>query len=714
MAEKKQTDKAKGAKPTAAKTERAEDGIKKTTATRSAAAKSSTTAKSTKTTKAAAPKSDSSANGAAKATAPKSDTSANGAVKATAKKTTSTTASKKSTPAKAAQVPTTERKKMATEAKSDTTAQKAASATKKEGTGDKKTATGAKKATAKRQSTAKAKRPQSSNTSAHNTQDQEDTQAAKEQTPLTEEAPAIEIPLIRDLPTAIPQRELVKDGDREISNARPGVDFPRAMRQSFFVRLAFLLVVVIVLAASAFIYHHRPAVYTEKTSSVNFLYRAAGDETVILVNGTARGSVTGTVQKTLFSGRGDVCAAVIGGDLFLIRGKRITQMAPDVLDFTLSADGDAVAYRTKPANLYYAKTGKNSTPSLISKECHSAAYCLSANGQELAYTALDEAGRAQMRVESYSGNRPYIENVVGFSPVAVSDKCRYIYYTDENGALFIFESKTASKIKCATAPDPSSLIFNRDFTELLFTENGGTVFYANGARQQIVGAVSTEYLQLLPNRRVASRTLTGGMQYMVNSFYKNYFLHRVGTGQQLTYLDQKGNLRNVSFVDDVSTVTVTDKGVYFLLTNVNNENVHRVLWHAPRGKTVTHRVDWDVSSYCTNIDGSRVLYTGYEEALYTYRAETGSLRLCDSIKRESLTVTGDDLFCFYLTDGVLAVSDNGGELRELATGVVDFTVDTHVLYYCTAPAADGSFTVYVNYRNERLSDLVLDGVTAIQ
>ncbi len=695
MAEKKQQGEAKEAKPTAAKAKKAADGTKKTTAARS------TAAKSTKTAKAAAEKGDSNAGDAKKATA---------------KKSTSTTASKKapSAAAKAAEPTATEQKKRTTAAKSGTTAKKEASVTKKEGAGDKKTATGAKKATAKRQTAPKAKQSQASNVSADNTLNQEHAQAAKAQPPLTEEAFGDDFPLIRDLPTAIQQSLPVKDGERELSNARPGVDFPQAMRKSFFVRLAFLLVVVIVLAASAFIYHHRPAAYTEKTSSVNFLYRAAGDETVILVNGTVRGSVAGAVQKTLFSGRGDVCAAVIGGDLWVIRGKRITPMAADVLDFTLSADGDAVAYRTKPADLYYSKTGKNSTPSLISRECHSAAYCLSANGQELAYTARDEAGRDQMRVESYSGNRPYIENVVGFSPVAVSDKCRYIYYTDANGALFIFESKTASKIKCANAPDLSSLIFNRDFTELLFTENGGTVFYANGVRQQIIGAVSTEYLQLLPNRRVASRTLTGGMQYMVNSFYKNYFLHRVGTGQQLTYLDPKGNLREVSFVDDVSTVTVTDKGVYFFLTTVNNENVHRVLWHAPRGKTATRRVDWDVSAYCTNIDGSRVLYTGYEEALYTYRAETGSLRLCDSINRESLTVTADDLFCFYLTEGVLAVSDNGGELRELAAGVVGFAVDTHALYYCTAPAEDGSFTVYVNYRNERLSDLVLDGVTAIQ
>ncbi len=587
----------------------------------------------------------------------------------------------------------------------------AASGEKKTAAGTKKAATGAKNTPKKRKTATNAPGPASD-------RDAPPTDAASApewEAPRTEQASEPELPRIEMLPVAIPAGEMIQSGEHEVSDAHPTVDFPEKMRRSFFLRLAFLVAVAAVLVVSAYIYHNRPAVYTEQTSSVNFLYQAAEDRTVILVNGTERGAVSGTVSEKLFSGRGDACAAVIGNTLYIIKGKNVMPIAEAVLDFTLSADGDALAYRTAPANLYYRETGKKDEPSLISKECYSSAYCLSASGRELAYTARDEAGVSRLRIESYSGSRPYIENVAGFSPVAVSDKCRYIYYTDQNGALFIFESKTASKIKCADKPDLTSLIFNRDFTEVLFTENGGTVFYAEGERQQIVGAAATQYLQLLPNRRVASRTLQGGMQYMLSSFYKNYFYHASGTAKQLTYLDQKGNLQEISFVDDVSTVTVTDKGVYFLLTNVvSEENTHCVLWHAPKGKVEPERVDWGVSRYCTNIDGSRVMYTGYEDALYIYRAETGSARLCDSIIAKSLAVTTDDLFCFYREEGVLTVSDNGGELRDLATDVVGFAVDTHALYYFTAPLEDGTFTVYVNYRNERISDLLLEGVTAMQ
>lgn len=516
---------------------------------------------------------------------------------------------------------------------------------------------------------------------------------------------------IHNVPIALPAGQMVKAGGRAISDAHPPLDFPGQMKRNFFLRLGLILAVFLVLVASAFIYYNRPARYTEQTSSVNFLYVPAEDRTLIFVNGTERGRVAGTLTASSLNGRGDTCAAVIGGELYLIRGKNIISVATDVIDFVLAADGDALAYRVAPSHLYYRKTGKSDVASLISKNCSSPSYCLSQNGKELAYTAVDVAGVSYLRVESYSSNRPYFENAAGLVPVAISNQSRYIYYTDESGALYVFDSKNAQKVKCATAPDPSSLIFNRDFTEVLFTENGGTVLFSKGERSQIVGVASTEYLQLLPNQRVASRALVGGTQYMMKSFYQNYFLHAVGTGKKLTYLDRSGNLTDVSFVDSAETVTVTDKGVYFLLTGVNGENVSRELYHVKQGKTESARIEWGVTYYCANVDGSRVLFTGYEDALYVYRAETGAQRICDSIISDTLTVTADDLFCFYREEGVLCVSDNGGELRDIATGVTHFAVDTHVLYYATEQSEDGTFSVYANYRNERLSERVAGGVS---
>lgn len=521
-------------------------------------------------------------------------------------------------------------------------------------------------------------------------------------------------PRITNLPAPTPTKDITRSRGRDVSDARPPLEFPEAMKRNFFSRVLLILVVAAVLVVSVFIYVSRPGLYTEQTNSVSFLYLPAGDQTLVAVNGTECARLSGAYSASSENGRGDVCAAVIGGNLYLIRGKDVLLLAESVVDFTLAAEGDAVAYRTAPSNLYYRKTARDGEAALISRECYTAAYCLSPNAKELVYTAGAEAESAALRVESYSGSRPYMENVIGLTPIAVSNSCDYIYYTDRSGALFVFDSQNAAKVKCGTAPVLDSLVFNRDFTELLFSENGGTVFFADGGHQQIIGAASTEHLQLLPNRRVAGRKLANGVQYMQKSFYKNYFLHEVGTGKQLTYLDRKGNLQSVSFVDSAESITVTDKGVFFLLTSKSGEDAHCFLYFAKPGKTETSRIDWGVSTYCTNIDGSRVMYTGYENALYLYRPETGSRRFCDSIVPSSLSVTANDQFCFWRTDGELCISDNGGELRLLSEGTVAFFVDAHALYYCTDLKEDGTFTVSVNYRGSRLSEVVAEGVSKIE
>ena len=57
---------------------------------------------------------------------------------------------------------------------------------------------------------------------------------------------------------------------------------------------------------------------------------------------------------------------------------------------------------------------------------------------------------------------------------------------------------------------------------------------------------------------------------------------------------------------------------------------------------------------------------------------------------------------------------NEQQSRALATDVAGFAVDANTLFYVTLPQENSTFTVYVNYRNQRLSDLVLEGVTTIQ
>ncbi len=506
---------------------------------------------------------------------------------------------------------------------------------------------------------------------------------------------------------------LVDATPREVGEAHPPVGFPGEMvKRHFFARLGVLLLLAAVLTASVFIYLYRPTSYVERTNTVNFLYAAGENKTTVVVNGVVRGALDGALQGATHNARGDIYAAVVGDTLYLIRGKHIISVAQGVRDYQLSAGGAALVYRTAENHLYYRQTGKRDSALLISKGCMSAAYCLSADGQELVYTYQREGDATPLlQIESFTDSKPYIDSVAGLVPVAVSNKCNYIYFTDESGALFIYNRKLGKRVKCADAPDKGSLAFNRDCTEMLFTEGGATMLFIKGERRQIAGVAAQDSLTLLPNRRVAALPRENGVQYMTASFLNAYYLHLVGTGKQLARLDRRGRLSDISFVDDASDVTVTDKGVFFLLTDKSSTDTHTVLYRVRPRRQDKELVAWDVLRYQTNVDGSRVLYTGHQDALYAWSAAQDTKRLCDSVLPDSLTVTADDVFCFYRADGVLAFSDNGRAVRDIATGVQNFLVDTHSVFYIIQSSDGVSTTVYINYRNARLGERLGDGYT---
>ena len=505
---------------------------------------------------------------------------------------------------------------------------------------------------------------------------------------------------------------LVLSDEQKVDEATPAVCFPEAVaniKRSFFARIALILAIVLVFGVSTFIYYNRPAVYTEKTNSVNFFYVFNEDKTVITVNGTVRESVPGELAVKSQNGHGDVCAALIGQDLYIISGKAVIKIAESVVDFVLSANGNVVAYRTSPSFLYYRETGEKATPSLLSRECYDAAYCLSADGKQLVYTAgLGE--EAKMRVESYAGTRPYIPAVDACRPIAVANGCDYIYYLNAEGALVVFDRARDLATVVATAPDATSFAFNRDFTELLLVENGKTVLVANGEAQQSVFDGAETALQLVANNRVVQRGLANGKQYMMTTFYKNYYLLARDGSLYLRYLNRKGEWMELSRVDEAASVTVTDKRVFFMLTNAHGSVE---LLAAKVGKSAITRIDWDVTNYCPNVDGSRVLFTRDENALYLYRPEFGNARMADCILPQTLTVTADDLFCYIDDTGALCVSENGAAPRVLSSTALFLVVDAHTLYYTTDQTEQGTYTVFVNYRAERLVKSLFAGVSSI-
>ena len=487
-------------------------------------------------------------------------------------------------------------------------------------------------------------------------------------------------------------------------------------RRNFWGRVLLLLTLGAVLAGAVFIFLYRPNTYSERTNSVKFLYNATENTTTVTVNGTAVGEpYAGACTAYSYDSDGGRCAALINGVLYVIDGREVRELYAGVTDFCFSQNGKVIAYRTTESYLYYAILGREVQTSLISKATADRNYCLSPDGKEMFYTYTQEQS---VRVDIYSrtNSKPNFAKTTGLVPIAVGDGCKYIYYKDTDGSLFYMEGEKAEPVKCFASEQPYTLTFNRDFSQVLLDGALGTQLFERGERVVMPDLKTGEQLVLQANQRAAMRTLPAAKQYLIKSFSKNFYLKKgnEGDGVMLVWLGRKGELSDISFVDEeLSRVTVTDKGVYYLEIAKKAEETQCYLFRCKSGKEEPERLSWEnITEFCVNSDGSRLFYTDQHGALYAMAVEGVPDRLADTIDAGTLCVSSHDAF-YYSVFGTLYVSDNGSKPRELGRTSARVFVDGYTAYFIE-PDANGTFTVYANHRNRRQDSLVASGIAAIQ
>ena len=112
-------------------------------------------------------------------------------------------------------------------------------------------------------------------------------------------------------------------------------------------------------------------------------------------------------------------------------------------------------------------------------------------------------------------------------------------------------------------------------------------------------------------------------------------------------------------------------------------------------------------SFTPNVDGSRILYTNAEGALYSQAIGAAPVRLCDSIFGNVCGVTLDDAFYFFCAEGQLWVSDNGEAPRLVREGVTEVLLDCHTAYFLADVGDNGNGNIYANNRNRRSDEQIV-------
>ncbi len=492
-------------------------------------------------------------------------------------------------------------------------------------------------------------------------------------------------------------------------------------RRNFWGRLFLLLAVGVVLALSIVIFVYRPTVYSARTHSIRFLYNASQNTTQVLYDGElCDTTLAGELTQSMYDTSGSICAATVGGKLYLVQGDEIEEISPTVQDFLLAQTGRALVYRNAENQLHYVNLLGKSERYTVSRDSRDGRYALSPNGEALFYTYVETKAEDELKTHAavflLSGEKPFFPRTTGIIPVAISDSCEHIFYFDEAGDLYYMNEDSEISL-CRRNEGGMEILFDREFEEVLIKDAKGIMLWQDGEETMIPQLKGAENLTLLPNHRADCRVLPAGTQWLVHSFDENYYLKKGGDadGTRLAYLDGD-ELTEVAFLSETeSAPVVTDKGVYYLERVEAQDGVRKHLYFCPDGKTVAERLSWDVEDYCVNSDGSRILHKDHQGWLYAARVSNGhldSVFISDYVDGKLHHASATDMFYYYVGDNLYA-SDNGVKPEQTLSAELDgFVLDAHTAFFFDAQE-DGTYTVYTKHRNRKKLLQVASGIVDI-
>ncbi len=170
-------------------------------------------------------------------------------------------------------------------------------------------------------------------------------------------------------------------------------------------------------------------------------------------------------------------------DLYVITKKECSIIANDVSYAAMSVSGEGIVYTVWDDNGYklYLYNIKKKKSELVAEELESYEHIvISADGKAVAYIGKDS------RCCLYKNSRNQTETIKDAWPVALSAEGEYLYYVKNSNFYVAKSMKDVQKL----GEEPSSIIFNRDMTQLLYSYNFKTYFCKNGEKMNI--AVSSK------------------------------------------------------------------------------------------------------------------------------------------------------------------------------------------------------------------------------
>jgi len=448
-----------------------------------------------------------------------------------------------------------------------------------------------------------------------------------------------------------------------------------------------ILLIIIIAAASG------GSRFDMRQNSITFLRE--GSEIIVLGNNN-RFTIDGRYNSSQVSMDGSRAAVLTdwssanGGTLWFVTTSRATLVAEDVFSFTLSNTGRGIIFYTDriggdwrtTLNLYETN---NSRLTRISEDAHFEASTISPDGRTVAFVVAHDARGNEitgyMRVNNRNPER-LGDNIL---PIAVSNGGRHLYYIreDETGreSFHVRSGRNSNRLIPEIGRTPPTIMFNNDYSQIMFTMDGRTFFSRNGSERERVSALEIQGLLVPPNTQVNLRH--GFIQTYGVSTFANQVALSVDSNWEtrLEVIDRRFEASMISGTAGLRDAHISENGRTLLFVNRSG---HLMSVDPTNNNPEATEIARNLRFFVASSDASHVYFINSDNELMHVRGNRTPTRIADFASHLVMSPRGNR--AFFITDmgrngGDLQTSNNGGRPSRVATEVMSVTATpTSVLY----------------------------------
>lgn len=473
-----------------------------------------------------------------------------------------------------------------------------------------------------------------------------------------------------------------------------------AKKQPSYKAIKFAIPVVLIIAAFLFIssMFKGSNTYAKKNSIDVFydydnIYAMIDNKTKVTIEGDLQSHNRSIDEK---AGIMLVDYEEYGGKLWYVSASENFEIDEDVYAYKLSDSGNGIIYLTDydynndTATLYLydiksKKREKITDEVIYYGNGNNFTAIISPDGKSVSYSTYTDEDDFVGYIKINGGNTKELGKNINV--IAISNDGKYIYYvksTSNSTSLYVKSGKNDNKL-VSDFYGNSSIILNKDYSQIIFNNDGKSYISKNGKDKEKINNYETNYLILPQYPQVAFSLEYGAYIYVygIKSFENTY----ANSGSQTFYINNKLEFTRISGANSsLDRVVSADGKKLYYVTNSNSLMVFDSYSKKEKEKNIAD----DVMRFVITQDEKTIYYVNNDYELWCKKGNKKAEKIADDVSEYQLALSPNSNKLFFLADGELYYSNNGGKkikvakadevsfVESSATGIMYWTIDGDV------------------------------------